>query len=235
MVPVEAQSILEYMRLEVQISFLLKTYISSIYIIAGDITMLGIFLSTHSILTCTSTGGPATNVTWTRGSDEDNLVPVSDNTSVSMLVNATTAQYIHTLNVSGTQLPAVYGCSVSNNKPSSANAIAILGITYFCLSIIIVFITCNVFIGVTSSKQVLAGEFVNLTCSTIFGSEDSNTSSVQFLWSGPAINDYGNNRILSLHGIHLSDAGEYKCTATTPNSFVTSVIVSMLKVSHAVI
>ena len=55
--------------------------------------------------------------------DEDNLIPVLNNyTSVSVLVNATTAQYIHTLNVSGTKLPGVYGCSVSNNKPSSANA-----------------------------------------------------------------------------------------------------------------
>ena len=55
--------------------------------------------------------------------DEDNLIPVLNNyTSVSVLVNATTAQYIHTLNISGTKLPGVYGCSVSNNKPSSANA-----------------------------------------------------------------------------------------------------------------
>ena len=85
--------------------------------------MLGISLSTHSIFTCISTGGPATNVTWTRGSDEDNLVPVSDNASVSVLDNATIARYIHILNVSGTELPAVYGCSVSNNKPSSAKVI----------------------------------------------------------------------------------------------------------------
>ena len=90
--------------------------------------MLGIFLSTHFVLTCTSTGGPATNVTWTRGSDEDNLVPVSENTSVSVLVNATTAQYIHTMNVSGTKLPAVYGCTVSNNKPSSAKVLVTIGI-----------------------------------------------------------------------------------------------------------
>ena len=36
------------------------------------------------------------------------------------------------------------------------------------------------------------------------------------------MNDYGNNRNISLPGIHLSDAGEYMCTATMPNSFVTS-------------
>ena len=87
--------------------------------------MLGISLSTHSVLTCISTGGPATNVTWTRGTDEDNQVSVS---SVSVLVHATTAEYIHTLNVSGTELPAVYGCSVSNNKPSSAKVLVTIGI-----------------------------------------------------------------------------------------------------------
>ena len=80
-------------------------------------------MSMDSILTCISTGGPATNVTWTRGSDEDNLMPVSDNTQVSVLVNAATAEYVHTLNVTGTDLSAVYGCSVSNNKPSSAKVI----------------------------------------------------------------------------------------------------------------
>ena len=80
-------------------------------------------MSVHSILTCISTGGPATNVIWTRGNDENSLVPVSDDTHVSVLVNAATAQYNHTLNVSGTELSAVYGCSVSNNKPSSAKVI----------------------------------------------------------------------------------------------------------------
>ena len=89
-----------------------------------DIAISGISISLDSILTCVTTGGPATNVTWTRGNNKDNLIPVLNNTSVSVLVNATTARYIHTLNVSGTQLPAVYGCSVSNNKPSSANATA---------------------------------------------------------------------------------------------------------------
>ena len=50
---------------------------------------------------------------------------VSDNTSVSVLVNPTTAQYTHTLKVSGTKSSAVYGCSVSNNKPSLAKVIII--------------------------------------------------------------------------------------------------------------
>ena len=94
----------------------------------GDIAISSISVSMDSILTCISTGGPATNVTWTRGNDEDNLIPVLDNAQVTVLENATTAQYSHTLNVTGTDLSAVYGCSVSNNKPSSAKAIASNGI-----------------------------------------------------------------------------------------------------------
>ena len=105
---------------------LLKTYSLLICIHAGDINILGISMSMDSILTCISTGGPATNVTWTRGSDEDNLVPLSGNASVSVLENANTARYTHILNFPGTELSAVYGCSVSNNKPSSAQVIIII-------------------------------------------------------------------------------------------------------------
>ena len=76
-----------------------------------------ISMSMDSILTCISTGGPATNVTWTRGTDEDNLIPVLDKAQDTVLEDAITAQYSHTLNVIGTDLSAVYGCSVSNNKP----------------------------------------------------------------------------------------------------------------------
>ena len=93
--------------------------------------MSSISMSMDSILICISTGGPATNVTWTRGNDEDNLIPVLDNAQVTVLENAITAQYSHTLNVTGTDLSAVYGCSVSNNKPSSAKAIASNGINSY--------------------------------------------------------------------------------------------------------
>ena len=82
-------------------------------------------MSMDSILTCISTGGPATNVTLTRGT---NLVPVSENTLVSVLVNATTALYAHTLKFNGTELSAPYGCSVSNNKPSSAKVKVIIDV-----------------------------------------------------------------------------------------------------------
>ena len=69
--------------------------------------------SPQFILTCISTGGPATTLSWTRGSQE-----VSG--GMTVLDNATTAQYTLTLTVTG-RLPGQYTCTVSNNKPSTAN------------------------------------------------------------------------------------------------------------------
>ena len=64
-------------------------------------------------LTCISTGGPATTVTWTR--DSEML------TGSTVLNNATTAQYTHTLTVTG-RLGGLYTCNVSNDKPSEDSA-----------------------------------------------------------------------------------------------------------------
>ena len=65
-------------------------------------------------LTCTSTGGPSTNVTWTK-----------DNETVSggmtVLDDPVTAQYTHTLTVTE-RLGGQYQCNVSNNKPSHNSA-----------------------------------------------------------------------------------------------------------------
>ena len=66
-------------------------------------------------LTCVSTGGPATNVTWTT----DSTSPVTDG-SRTVLVNTKRAEYIHTLNV--TRAEGNYTCTVANNKPSNASA-----------------------------------------------------------------------------------------------------------------
>ena len=61
-------------------------------------------------LTCTSTGGPATTVTWTRDSER-----VSG--GMTVFNNAVTAQYTHTLTE---RLGGQYQCNVTNNKPSTA-------------------------------------------------------------------------------------------------------------------
>ena len=79
----------------------------------GDITIPdGVTLSMN-ILTCISTGGPATTVTWTRGS-----VTVTEGTE-TVLNDPVTAQYTHTLTVTS---GGEYTCTVSNNKPSTASA-----------------------------------------------------------------------------------------------------------------
>ena len=63
-------------------------------------------------LTCISTGGPATTVTWTRGS-----VIVTEGTE-TVLDNRTTSQYTHTLTVTG-RLGGDYTCTVANNRPTN--------------------------------------------------------------------------------------------------------------------
>ena len=70
-------------------------------------------------LTCISTGGPATTVTWTR-----DLTVLEDNDAYlqkTVLDNAENATYTHTLNVTG-RLGGDYQCTVSNNIPSEDNA-----------------------------------------------------------------------------------------------------------------
>ena len=66
-------------------------------------------------LTCISTGGPATTVTWTRDS-----TTVTEGTE-TVLDDPVTAQYTHTLTVTG-RLPGLYTCTVENNKPSCDSA-----------------------------------------------------------------------------------------------------------------
>ena len=77
-------------------------------------------------LTCISTGGSATTVTWTRDS-----VPVNEGTE-TVLNDPVTAQYTHTLTVTE-RLGGLYTCTVANNKPSSDSAsYKVLGITVVC-------------------------------------------------------------------------------------------------------
>ena len=93
--------------------------------ILGDITISGGIsftldsnlngISPQFTLTCISTGGPATTVTWTRDS-----VTVTEGTQ-TVLDNRVTSQYTHTLTVTG-RLRGLYTCTVANNKPSEDSA-----------------------------------------------------------------------------------------------------------------
>ena len=80
-------------------------------------------------LACTSTGGPATTITWT----VDNSVVTEDsahNITSQVLTDPETATYNHTLTVTG-RLVGEYQCSVSNNKPSSSSGmLAVVGKNY---------------------------------------------------------------------------------------------------------
>ncbi|CAI8013810.1 Receptor-type tyrosine-protein phosphatase delta, partial [Geodia barretti] len=81
----------------------------------GDVSISGgvTFDPSQLTLTCISTGGPATTVTWTRDS-----TTVTQGTQ-TVLNDPVTAQYTHTLTVT---TGGEYTCTVANNKPSSASA-----------------------------------------------------------------------------------------------------------------
>ena len=74
---------------------------------------MGEIVNGHITITCISSGGPATDVTWTRDS-----IPVTEGTE-TVLYDPVLAQYTHTLNGS---TAGYYTCTVSNNKPFTASA-----------------------------------------------------------------------------------------------------------------
>ena len=92
----------------------------------GNITISNPMMYLNSELTCISTGGPATTVIWTRKSPGHVVTVLNGISQVSVLDNPVTGQYTHTLRVSQIDVATVYECFVSNNKPSSAKAIATL-------------------------------------------------------------------------------------------------------------
>ena len=69
-------------------------------------------------LTCTSTGGPATTVSWRR--DGTTLSDDSTYSITSQMTDAETATYTHTLTVTG-RLVGEYQCSVSNIRTLSGS------------------------------------------------------------------------------------------------------------------
>ena len=81
-------------------------------------------------LTCISTGGPATTVTWTRDS-----VTVTERNKI-VLDNRTTSQYTHTLTVTG-RLGGLYTCTVANNRPTNnqtSEQFTVRGIVILCVT-----------------------------------------------------------------------------------------------------
>ena len=99
------------------------------FLIAGDISVTSGMTksnlngdSPQFTLTCISTGGPATTVTWTRDS-----ITITEGTE-TVMNNAVTAQYTHTLTVTAA---GYYRCTVSNTAFSDSATITLEGILYF--------------------------------------------------------------------------------------------------------
>ena len=84
-------------------------------IIGGSVSISGgvTFDSSQLTLTCISTGGPATTITWTR----DSTTVTQGNMTV--LNDPVTAQYTHTLAVTAL---GTYTCNVSNAKLPNSTA-----------------------------------------------------------------------------------------------------------------
>ena len=74
-------------------------------------------------LTCISTGGPATTVTWSNESG------VELREQQTVLTDAATAEYTHMLNVTGRH-GGNYTCTVSNSAPSEDTASIVVTGTY---------------------------------------------------------------------------------------------------------
>ena len=108
---------------------------SCVYTIHNNITSGNVSLSggvtftlktgLEFILTCNSSGGPATTVTWTRGSETLNDIEAA----MTELVDAEAAQYTHTLTVTG-RLEGLYTCTVGNKvSPESSAELLVQGNT----------------------------------------------------------------------------------------------------------
>ena len=80
-------------------------------------------------LTCTSTGGPATTVTWTK--DGAVITPSTTHQQTQMIANTTEGIYQNTLtiaqSVTGDNLYGLYSCTVENSRGSSNRTVYFYG------------------------------------------------------------------------------------------------------------
>ena len=110
--------------------------------------------SSQFTLTCISTGGPATTVTWTRDS-----TPVTEG-SETVLQNPITAEYLHTLNVTR-DIKGKYTCTVTNDKPS--NASATLECEAACILEDIFYLLCIFLLRSWQAEHFSCGEIFHLS------------------------------------------------------------------------
>ena len=89
---------------------------------AGAPIVTGVTFDIESrTLTCTSTGGPATTVTWTK--DGAVITPSTTHQQTQMIVDTVGGIYQNTLaiaqSVTGDNLYGLYSCTVENSRGSS--------------------------------------------------------------------------------------------------------------------
>ena len=183
-----------------------------------SITSLGVLDSSNSselMLNCTSTGSPATSVTWSK----DGVV-LSDSVEYKILRDGSTATYNNLLSTEAgiDELLGTYACSVLNSGgQSNVESLNIQGMlirsNQKCSTLLIPYIV-SLGISITGNQSSFAvGTDVQLGCSsdlTVLMTEwlhhdvviVQNTSGEAVL-EIPAVND-------SLHNM------EYKCRVTTP-------------------
>ena len=110
-------------------------------IISGQITISTLDLtsdlngdSPQFTLTCISTGGPATTVTWTR----DSTTTVTEGTE-TVLDDPETAQYTHTLNVTAA---GEYTCTVANSVSSDSADITLKSTAFQAFLLQVISVLC---------------------------------------------------------------------------------------------
>ena len=111
-------------------------YMLTLYFTVGQVTISGeINFQLNSelnantpmfTLTCTSTGGPATTVSWRRGSIM--LSSTSQIVTSQIVTNTETGTYMNTLRVAMREV-GVYTCTVSNNRSSDTRSLTVVGKT----------------------------------------------------------------------------------------------------------
>ena len=87
------------------------------------------FDSGNQTLTCTSSGGPATTVTWRR-----NCLVVQNSVQNQLVTSTTSATYENTLILNGANIDGVYTCSVKNSRGYSS-FITGVGSNYLCMCV----------------------------------------------------------------------------------------------------
>ena len=151
---------------------LLTTHDFAMIIGAQVVSMLSFSRPSHT-LTCVSTGGPATNVTWRK--DGVIISPSSPSHQQSQrVVDTTTATYHNLLSITSSDIRDYNGsftCTVSNTRGSSLPmSLDISGMSLWSLSASHkqVCVHCTA-ISITGNRPYQIRETTRITCSSVVG------------------------------------------------------------------